>query len=141
MTIRNKKLFDSMPSANFDGVFDWDFLIEAFKPTRIEPMDIDAIIERNGYFLIFETKSNPAKKGEAKIPDGQRYLFEALMRIIKHKLTIFFVNGKDEKNIYYCWVWSWKDNKITYSHHYGTNFDLLEMTKKWFKHANSKSRF
>jgi len=38
---------DALP-AGFDGVFDWDFLITAFAPTKIQPMDIDGIIERKG---------------------------------------------------------------------------------------------
>lgn len=65
--IRHKERFDEMRPAGFDGVFDWDFLIEAFAPTRIQPTDVDFIVERNGYFLVFETKH----ADNIEVPTGQ----------------------------------------------------------------------
>ena len=52
--IRNRLLFDADPPAGFDGVFFWDFLKGAFD--QCEPMDLDAVVERRGHLLTFETK-------------------------------------------------------------------------------------
>ena len=67
MAINNQGRFEEWLPALFDGQFDWDFLLPAFKETRIEPMDFDAVVERRGHFLIFETKGGmfPIKKGQS----------------------------------------------------------------------------
>lgn len=57
MSIKYPKAFDGFPPAGFDGIFDWDFLKPAFGGTKIEPMDIDAFVERHGEILMFETKT------------------------------------------------------------------------------------
>ena len=54
--IRHPKRFASWLPALFDGEFQWDFLLPAWKGTKIQPMDFDAVIERRGHVLIFETK-------------------------------------------------------------------------------------
>jgi hypothetical protein len=92
VTIRHPSAFSRARPAGFDGVFDWDFLVPAFRGTRITPMDIDAIIERNGQFLIIETKS-PGKT----VPVGQQITFRALMAL--GCFHIFFVIGKTDDEI------------------------------------------
>ena len=54
--INNTEYFNQNLPAGFDGQFDWDFLIPAFGNNGIKPSDIDCLIERNGRFLLFETK-------------------------------------------------------------------------------------
>ena len=84
MAVRNQEFFDGNLPAGFDGLFDWDFLVNAHCfgiGTGIEPMDIDATVERNRRFIIFETKS----KG-SPIPFGQNRTLKAL-----HQLGCFTV--------------------------------------------------
>lgn len=71
--IRFPRTFDACLPANFDGVFMWDFLKPAWDGTRIEPMDIDAHVERYGAHLFFETK-----EPGVPVPEGQRIALQAL---------------------------------------------------------------
>ena len=70
--IRNRRIFDDCLPAGFDGVFMWDFLKPAWAGTKIEPMDIDAHVERYGAHLLFETK-----EPGADVPEGQRIALKA----------------------------------------------------------------
>lgn len=71
--IRNQRLFEECPPAGFDGVFLWDFLKPAWAGTKIDPMDIDAHVERYGAHLLFETK-----EPGCCVPEGQRIALKAL---------------------------------------------------------------
>jgi len=55
--LHNRDRFNQWLPALFDGEFDWDFLKPAFNGTKIMPMDFDAVVERRGHILIFETKA------------------------------------------------------------------------------------
>lgn len=50
MTINN-------PDEYCSNLWDWGILRGCFGMTRIEPTDIDGFVERNGKFLVLETKS------------------------------------------------------------------------------------
>lgn len=69
-TIYYPKAFNRNPAAGFDGVFDWEFLHSAFyyPQTRIKPMDVDAQVEHNHFFLKFETKTlgTPLPVGQSR---------------------------------------------------------------------------
>jgi len=91
MSFHSKKRFESWLPALFDGEFDWDFLNPAWKGTKIRPMDFDAVIERRGHFLIYETKI-PGKK----IDLGQAI---TLTEQWKRGSTIFVLAGKSPKEI------------------------------------------
>ena len=90
--IVNRQRFLQWLPASFDGEFDWDFLFAAFYGTKIKPMDIDAVIERNGHFLIFETKAEG--KG---VDAGQRITLTRLWR--EGNKTIFLLMGKTPRTI------------------------------------------
>lgn len=68
MTINNPELYMA-------GVWDWQFLNECFRPTRIKVMDIDGFVERNGRFLVIETK-----RSGAEIPTGELISFRQLVK-------------------------------------------------------------
>ena len=59
-TILYPEAFRRNEPAGFDGVFDWDCLIQwerQFNPrSKIKPTDQDAVVERKGFLLKFETK-------------------------------------------------------------------------------------
>ena len=91
MTINYRSRFQSWLPALFDGEFDWDFLLPAWKDTKIQPMDFDAVLERRGHFLIYETKI----KGKG-VPKGQSI---TLTEQWKKGATIFQLEGKSAKEI------------------------------------------
>ena len=62
---------------DFEGSWwDWTPYNECFKPTKIRISDIDGVVERNDYILFFETK-----RPNANVTDGQRFLFDTLIKI------------------------------------------------------------
>ena len=78
--------------AGFDGTFDWDFLTPAFGSTNIQPMDIDYFVERNGWFLVIETKGRGVK-----VPLGQQIALENLVR--RGHFIVLIVWGKRSTEI------------------------------------------
>lgn len=88
--------FKQAVPCGFDGVFEWDFLKGAFGK-KIMPMDIDALVERFGNFLLFETKDIGVP-----VPIGQMITLNAL-----HKtglFTVFFIYGKLKPEA--CEIWT-----------------------------------
>ena len=68
MTINNPALY-------MQGIWDWAILDGCFGTTRIKPTDVDGLVERNGMFLVLETKAPGAH-----LPEGQAITFKALVR-------------------------------------------------------------
>ena len=120
--------------AGFDGHFDWDFLKMAFTGTKIEPMDFDAVIERNGHFLVLETK-----EAGKSVPLGQAITLRTAWR---KGFTVIHVEGKTAPEISGFAIYSeWDDDK-------GCDFgsrplqsknavDLLYATRAWFCRASN----
>jgi hypothetical protein len=129
-TIKNPdSFFNSLP-CEFDGIFDWSFLIDCFIGTNIKPMDIDAIIEKNGNFLVIETKS----KG-IPIPLGQQITFEALWEL--GVFSILFIYGKKNPETFAFWYpRNGKKKRKTISG-YGET-EVKNIIKKWFEWAQIK---
>ena len=100
MNVKNPKKFGESNPASYDGLFDWDFLKPAFAPTKIEPTDIDAVIERHGYFLILETKTPGTL-----IPDGQRIMFEELLKLGRGRIFVLIFYGKTFETIKVMETW------------------------------------
>ena len=102
--LHSKAKFSQWLPALFDGQFHWDFLKPAFKGTKIEPMDLDAVVERKGHFLIFETKTPGTG-----ISVGQSI---TLTRLWNEGKTILFINGKSPEEITgYSLYSGWEDDK------------------------------
>lgn len=83
MTINNPELFCA-------GLWDWATLDGCFGNTRIKPTDIDGFVERNGKFLIIETKG-----AGVPIPKGQWITFNELRKL--EVFTIIVVWGETNK--------------------------------------------
>lgn len=79
MTIRNFHHYQ-------EGVWDWAILDGCFGNTKITPTDIDGCVERNGKFLILETK-----RPGADMPTGQEV---ALKRMVVNGFTVIVLWGK-----------------------------------------------
>lgn len=110
MTIRNLQKFNAWKPAGFDGQFHWDFMFSAFRvpfsngkgmSDRFQPMDIDAVVERKGHILIFETKE-PGKQ----IDPGQAFTLHALWQ---KGATIVHLSGKSPVNI--CGMAAYKETE------------------------------
>lgn len=126
MTILRPAAFNRSPAAGFDGVFDWDFLLPAFdfRRTRIQPMDLDAVVERFDWKLGFETK-----EGNAPIPVGQMITLESLAR---EGWYIVVLRAKRPGDIDGFDVWH-GDRKW---HYEGDADRLLKFCSRWFERAS-----
>jgi hypothetical protein len=127
--LHNRERFEQWLPALFDGEFDWDFLLPAFKGTKIRPMDIDCAIERKGCILIFETKS-----AGKKIELGQQLSLTALW----HKgITVIHLEGKTPATISGYAIYSgWAEQKAgmigDLQIKAANAFDLLFVVRSWF---------
>lgn len=68
MTIRNDQSY-------MEGIWDWGILRGCFGTTNIEPTDIDGLVERNGHFLVIETK-----RPGVMVPLGQDIMFRSFVK-------------------------------------------------------------
>lgn len=129
--LTNKKLFSESLPARFDGVFEWDFLDECFAPTKIKPMDLDAIIERKGHFLVFETKPERAQN----FPVGQGITLKALHNVGCFTIIVLYGKTKETINKIYVYPEGAGAEKIKF-----TNAEkaIKIITKTWFDFANGK---
>ena len=119
-------------SPNFDGVFDWDFLLPAFAGTKIQPTDIDAAIERNGRVLIFETKE-PGKP----IPRGQELLLMTLLSIGRGKINVMVLFGKTELTVCGMEEWYFLNGGIRKRKATGCDCThVFNRVSAWWKYAN-----
>jgi len=124
----------------FDGLFDWSWTQGCFgtkrdgTPSRITPMDIDAIIERKGHFLVFETKGIGVP-----VPDGQMYMLQAMYR--RGRATILFIQGKinPEKAMVWCEE-GFKSGKVMNCFADTDRLRMHEFVKSWYQHANKVTR-
>ena len=139
MSINHEDLFFHAAPAGFDGVFHWDFLLPAFGNRRLSPMDIDAVVERRGFILIFETKAPGVL-----VPKGQEITLESFIRIGKGRICVLVLYGKTEKEISEMEKWFWDEKngggikkikkKCTSGYIQGWVYD-------WFKHAEKNGSF
>ena len=135
MTVLYPKRFREAAPAGFDGIFEWDFLMPAFEPTKIQPMDLDGLVERRMRFLGFETKDDGVP-----IKDGQRITLESLVRT--QFFTIIVTRGKTAEAIkgWEVWYWGAKSKKIFKKYIEGDSVALTAFVKRWFKWANNRNR-
>ena len=126
MTVLYPARFHQARPAGFDGLFDWDFLKGAFGPV-IMPMDLDGVVERNGRFLVFETKE-PGKT----IPRGQEISLKALCAT--GIFTIFVIYGKTADALTRMEEWHAKGESI---HEPVTPEMVWARANSWFQYVSS----
>jgi hypothetical protein len=134
MTVLHPKAFQRSPAAGFDGIFDWDFLKPAFEGTRIEPMDFDAVVERRGHFLCFETK-----EGFKPIPRGQELTLQSA--VLAGNWTIIVLRAKRAADIedWDVWYRGRAGGRLEKRHIEGNSDDLVEFVRRWFLKASEKA--
>jgi len=130
--IRNREHFESSLPAGFDGVFEWDFLNGAWGQTKIQPMDIDGMVERFGHFLVFETKKNET----VPIPVGQRITLEALVRTKLFVVIVLYGKTADTINTFE--IWRMVNGVVDKKTHLGNSNDVWQWANKWFRWASRK---
>lgn len=132
MSIKYQDTFDKAKPARFDGLFDWDFLLPAFKGTKIEPMDIDAVVERKGYILVFETK-NAGKE----IPLGQQLTLETLIKIGKGRIQLIVIFCRPGGEVESVEEWVYKNNEVRKTPRTPCDKDyILSIVTAWFAMIN-----
>jgi len=127
--IKNMGAFNRSKPANFDGVFDWDFLKEggAFGNTRIEPFDFDGVVERNGYFLVYETKDEGKE-----IPLGQKIALESAVKT--GFFIVFVIWGKTDCGRLEIWSRDSETGKVKYKKMDESSREIvLEYTSRWYE--------
>ncbi len=131
-TIKYPKSFESSLPAGYDGIFDWEFLLPVFKGTKITPTDIDALVERYGRILIFETKQ-PGKG----IPLGQVKALETLLRLGRGFVCIMVLYGKSATAITGMEEWHYIKGRIRkLRREHCDSLYVKERVSAWFKWAN-----
>jgi len=126
--------FKEAKPAGFDGVFDWDFLLPAFSGTKIQPMDIDAVVERRGCVLLFEAK-DPCKT----IPKGQEITLETLLTLGRGRIHLMIIYGKTPDTISAMEEWGFKNGAVTKGKREECNAEfVLQRVTDWFQWANSR---
>ena len=136
MTIHSPRRFREAPAAGFDGVFDWDFILPAFRPTNIKPMDFDGVVERGGQFLVFETKAHEG----CEVPRGQKLTLEAAVRT--GFFTVVFLYGKTLRDVDTVgWFDIWRTTtkgEFTTEHVVGGSAEVVDFTRRWFEWASQR---
>jgi len=127
-TIKFPDTFNRSPSAGFDGVFDWSWTQGCFGETKIKPMDFDGVVERNGNFILFETK-----QPGVPIPQGQR-----ITLVQAHSLgcfTVMVIYGKEKPEKFEMWYPGAKNT------HDGHGLEAArERVSSWYAWANKNPR-
>jgi len=138
--IKNPEAFEENLPAGYDGFFDWDFLKEAFSRPKITPMDFDCVIERNGHFLVFETK-----KPGMVISEGQKITLATA--VATGFWTCIFLETKQGHEIRRWQVWRFAergripgDGLVERRWFVGSAQDLVKFTMDWFRWASNKRR-
>lgn len=134
-TIKYPGTFTSSLPAGYDGIFDWSFLLPVFEGTKIEPTDIDGLVERYGRILIFETK-HPDKD----IPSGQMRALETLLGLGRGGVCIMVLYGKSATTIVGLEEWHYVKGRIRKSARKPCDsLYVKERVTAWFRWANKQS--
>jgi len=139
--IEHPNTFNLMRPAQFDGVFNWDFLDGVF-PRKIKPLVFDAVIEVNGYILIFETKTS-----NSTIPKGQLYTLESVIRggfATVFVLVFDLPKGQNIKiidNLISFDIWYLKRNQIVKEKMNATVDNVKKCALQWFQKREKMQRF
>ena len=123
MTVNN-------PEAYLAGVWDWGILRGCFGETKIEPTDVDGLVERKGRFLLIE-----AKDSTADLKQGQRITLEAL-----HKTGVFTIvivwGPTDCPERIELWT-----RKGRFNYESADLAKLRDIVSQWFRWADSRGTY
>lgn len=118
MTIHNWDEYKS-------NLWDWGILRGCFGDTKIEPTDIDGFVERNGKFLVIETKAPGVE-----IKTGQMITFKRLIET--GRFTVMIVWGEADSPQQIKLITS----KATREYPDASLETMKTLVSKWFAWAN-----
>ena len=107
------------------NTWDWACFDGCFGDTKISMSDIDGVVERNGQFLVIETKSTGTP-----VPMGQSIMFSSFTRLPEFRVLV---------------VWG-KPGHVTHMQRWGgsiheaTTEDFRDTVKEWWKRVNKLPR-
>lgn len=108
-------------------MWDWSQFHDCFPSDKMSLSDIDGIMERNGYFLIIETK-----RPNVKIPTGQWILLRTLS---KHEnITVMIVWGHKNQPIALQFVGQKEQIRIDLQ-------GMKKYIKEWFDKVDKRPRY
>ena len=119
MTIRNAHSY-------LEGVWDWGILKGCFGETKIEPTDIDGFVERNGRFLVLETKHK-----DVPIMQGQFITFNKLVSTGYFTIIILWGNQNQPEQMQV--LYPFHQTKIKEAN----IEDFRRTVKWWYNYANN----
>jgi hypothetical protein len=119
------------PQVFLENIWNWSYLTGTtdFNAREI-PTDLDGCLEKNGNFLILETKSASVKE----LPTGQRITFESFIQTGVCTVVIIFGKANAPERID---VWT-KNEIIRYPKADMTT--LRKIVSQWYKYAKMKNR-
>ena len=94
------------------------------------PMDFDAVVERKGHFLVFETKD-----AGVPIKDGQRRTLTELITL--PQFTVIILRGKREADVDGFTVW--QHGRVS-RHPHANADELRAYCRAWFAWADQHER-
>ena len=122
MTIHDAELYMA-------GIWDWAILDGCFGETNIKPTDIDGLVERNGKFLILETK-----QPGAQIPTGQHIMFRNFIKRQGDAVLVIW-GKKNEPEAAQLYSGQFPDGKYIKSI---TSESLRKFVATWFAKAEAE---
>lgn len=108
-------------------LWDWAFLDDCFA-NNIRVTDIDGFVERNGHYLVIETKSPGVL-----IPVGQRRMFQWMQ--YSGSITVIIVWGRPQSPYSIEINHPIKGTRIVEP---ASITDLKEIVRGWFRYANTE---
>ena len=120
MTIQN-------PIAFVNGLWDWGFLDRCFGNTNIRVTDIDGMVERNGKFLLIETKQYGVD-----IPTGQRIMFDNWLALGQTLLVIWGKQGSRSYKVLF------QTNRTKIEFDDATDIHIQLCVQLWFFTVNQR---
>ena len=121
MTIENWDEYKS-------NLWDWGILDGCFMNTKIKPTDIDGFVERNGRFLVIETKSP-----NTVVKLGQEITFRRLVETGIFTVMIVWGNAGIPQKI------RLMTNRATEIYPNSSLENMRKIVNKWFIEANKSS--
>jgi len=118
MTIQNWEEYKS-------NLWDWGILKGCFMDTKIEPTDIDGFVERNGKFLVIETKAPGVE-----VKTGQSITFKRLIDTGKFTVMIVWGEANNPQKIKLI------TRRTTLDYDDATLDTMKSLVSKWFLWAN-----
>lgn len=103
----------------------WDFLNECFAPTKIKVTDIDGFVERNGRFLVIETK-----KPCVDIPQGQDIMFKSMIETGLFSVIIIWGHRDTPQEV------EVRTPKRVYAYDEASAELVQNLVRQWFAYAN-----